>query len=99
MARLAKKFDVIAPEHPGFGASDMPAWLDTIADLANYYLEFLDELDLQTFYLFHAIRADLLRRLGRRDEAADAYERAIARSENTKERELLLERRRTLDMG
>ena len=25
MARLARKFDVIAPEHPGFGASDTPA--------------------------------------------------------------------------
>jgi RNA polymerase sigma-70 factor, ECF subfamily len=60
-------------------------------------LSVLDELDLQTFYLFHAIRADLLRRMGRRDEAADAYDRAMARSENTKERELLLRRRRALD--
>jgi pimeloyl-ACP methyl ester carboxylesterase len=51
MARLAKKFDVIAPEHPGFGASDTPEWLDTIADLANYYLEFLDELDLRGVHL------------------------------------------------
>lgn len=59
-------------------------------------LAVLDELDLQTFYLFHAIRADLLRRLGRRDEAADAYERAIARNENAKERELLLQRRRAV---
>ena len=57
-------------------------------------LSVLDELDLQTFYLFHAIRADLLHRLERRDEAADAYERAIARSENAKERDLLLHRRR-----
>ena len=31
-----------------------------------------------TTYLFHAARADLLRRLGRNDEAADAYERALA---------------------
>jgi RNA polymerase sigma-70 factor (ECF subfamily) len=59
-------------------------------------LSVLDELDLQTFYLFHAIRADLLSRLGRRGEAADAYERAIARSENTKEREFLLHRLRAL---
>jgi pimeloyl-ACP methyl ester carboxylesterase len=51
MARLARKFDVIAPEHPGFGASDTPAWLDTVADLANYYLEFLDELDLRGVHL------------------------------------------------
>jgi len=57
----------------------------------------LDKLDLQAFYLFHAIRADFLNRMGRRKEAADAYERAIARSENMKERELLLQRRRALD--
>jgi RNA polymerase sigma-70 factor (ECF subfamily) len=57
----------------------------------------LDELDLQTFHLFHAIRADLLCRLGRREEAADAYERAIARSENATERGFLLRRRRALE--
>ena len=46
MARLAKKFDVIVPEHPGFGASDTPDWLDNIQDLARFYLDFLDQLDL-----------------------------------------------------
>ena len=60
-------------------------------------LAVLDQLDLQSFYLFHAIRADLLCRAGRRDDAADAYERAIARSENVKEREFLARRRRELD--
>ena len=40
-------FDVIVPEHPGFGASDTPDWLDTIPDLANFYLDFLDQLDLK----------------------------------------------------
>jgi RNA polymerase sigma-70 factor (ECF subfamily) len=64
---------------------------------ADAALSVLDELDLQSFYLFHAIRADLLCRLGRRNEAKDAYERAIARSENAKERELLLRRRRALE--
>jgi pimeloyl-ACP methyl ester carboxylesterase len=51
MARLAKTFDVIAPEHPGFGASDTPDWLDNIADLANFYLDFLDQLDLRGVHL------------------------------------------------
>ena len=51
MARLAKKFDVIAPEHPGFGESETPAWLDTIGDLANFYLDFLDQLDLEGVHL------------------------------------------------
>jgi RNA polymerase sigma-70 factor (ECF subfamily) len=59
-------------------------------------LAVLDKLELQTFYLFHAIRADLLRRLDRREEAAAAYERAIARSENAKEREFLVRSREAL---
>ena len=46
LAKLAAGHDVILPEHPGYGASDTPDWLDTIADLANFYLEFLDRLDL-----------------------------------------------------
>jgi pimeloyl-ACP methyl ester carboxylesterase len=51
MAKLAQRFDVIAPEHPGFGASDTPPWLDTIGDLANFYLDFLDRLDLDGVHL------------------------------------------------
>ena len=51
MARLAKKFDVIVPEHPGFGASDTPDWLDNIGDLANFYLDFLEQLDLRQIHL------------------------------------------------
>jgi pimeloyl-ACP methyl ester carboxylesterase len=46
MADLAARHDVIVPEHPGFGGSDTPEWLDTIADLANFYLDLLDQLDL-----------------------------------------------------
>jgi len=46
MAELAARHDVLVPEHPGFGASDTPEWLDTIPDLANFYLDFLDQLDL-----------------------------------------------------
>jgi pimeloyl-ACP methyl ester carboxylesterase len=46
MADLAARHDVIVPEHPGFGQSDTPEWLDTIPDLANFYLDFLDQLDL-----------------------------------------------------
>ena len=49
----------------------------------------VDRLDLDRYYLFHAIRADLLRRLGRRAEAEDAYDAAIARAENASEREFL----------
>jgi pimeloyl-ACP methyl ester carboxylesterase len=46
MADLAERHDVLVPEHPGFGGSDAPDWLDTPADLACFYLDFLDQLDL-----------------------------------------------------
>ena len=59
-------------------------------------LAMVDELDLDDFHLLHAVRADLLRRLGRDAEAADAYEKAIALAENTAERDFLLRRRATL---
>src|SRR5229473_6070158 len=51
MTDLAARHDVIVPEHPGYGASDMPAWLDTISDLANFYLDLLDQLDLRGVHL------------------------------------------------
>src|SRR5262249_3108033 len=51
MARLAPPFDRPVPERPAFGESETPAWLDTIADLANFYLDFLDALDLDGVHL------------------------------------------------
>jgi RNA polymerase sigma-70 factor (ECF subfamily) len=56
-------------------------------------LALVDDLALDGYHLFHAIRADLLRRLGRREEAALAYEAAIGLAENAAERSFL-ERRR-----
>jgi RNA polymerase sigma-70 factor (ECF subfamily) len=63
---------------------------------AEKALALVDELALRNYYLYHAIRADLLRRLGRNAEAAAAYESAIALAENLKEREFLEARRRAL---
>lgn len=57
-------------------------------------LPIADGLDLGHYYLFHAIRADLLRRLGRDEEAAAAYEEAIKRTENEAELAFLRRRRR-----
>ena len=59
-------------------------------------LALVDGLDLEGYHLFHAIRADLLARLGRNAEAAQAYEAAVARTENAAERAFLHRRRRTL---
>ncbi|MFM8555016.1 MAG: alpha/beta fold hydrolase [Betaproteobacteria bacterium] len=41
MLTLAERFDVWIPEHPGFGQSDEPDWLENIHDLAYYYLNFM----------------------------------------------------------
>ena len=56
----------------------------------------LDDLDLDGYHLYHAIRADLLRRLGRETEAALAYDAAIARAGNAAEQAFLRRRRETL---
>ena len=44
MERLAEKYDVLLPEHPGFGLSDNPSWIRNVSDVAMYYLDFLDAL-------------------------------------------------------
>ena len=59
-------------------------------------LALVDGLELEGYHLFHAVRADLLRRLGRAAEAALAYDAAIARAENAAERAFLEGRRRGL---
>ena len=59
-------------------------------------LAVVDALDLDGYHPFHATRADLLRRLGRHDEAADAYDAALALVGNAAERRFLEERRRCL---
>ena len=53
-------------------------------------LALVDGLDLGGYYLFHAIRADLLRRLDRRADAEAAYDLAIARNGNAVERAHLM---------
>jgi len=59
-------------------------------------LTLVDGLDLGGYHVFHAIRADLLRRLGRGAEAALAYEAAIARTDNATERDFLRRSRQAL---
>ena len=67
--------------------------------MSGHLEEGLDRIDrlgeggaLDSYYLFHAARADLLRRLGRSAEAADAYGRAAALAANPVEREFLQRR-------
>jgi RNA polymerase sigma-70 factor (ECF subfamily) len=59
-------------------------------------LALVEDLDLDDYAPFHAARADLLSRLDRSTEAADAYDRAIALTPNDTERRFLQGRRRSL---
>ncbi|MFE5081399.1 RNA polymerase sigma factor [Streptomyces mirabilis] len=52
-------------------------------------LALVDALDLDGYHAFHAVRADLLRRLGRHTEAVRAYEAAIALTDSAPERAYL----------
>jgi RNA polymerase sigma-70 factor (ECF subfamily) len=66
-----------------------------MADDAEAGLAAIDRIDgLDEYLYFHSARADLLRRLGRTDEARAAYERALALGPNEAERRFL-ERRLT----
>ena len=59
-------------------------------------LALLDRIVLDRYYLYHAIRADLLRRLGRTHEAAATYRTAIELTDNAAEIALLVKRLRAL---
>ena len=65
-----------------------------MADGPDVGLALTDELsdELDAYHLFHAARADLFRRLGRVDEAAASYRRALELTTNPEER-AFLERR------
>src|SRR5438132_749826 len=45
--RLARRFRVVAPRHPGFGTTPRPAWFRSIHDIAYLYLDLIDRLDLR----------------------------------------------------
>jgi RNA polymerase sigma-70 factor (ECF subfamily) len=66
---------------------------------AQVALALVDAIELDDYYLFHAIRADLLSRVGRDDEAAASYDAAIARSNNAVERRFLELARRALPLA
>jgi RNA polymerase sigma-70 factor (ECF subfamily) len=59
----------------------------------------LETLQLSRYYLFHAIRADLLRRLGHGEQAVRAYDEAISLTANEAERRFMRRRRDALRHG
>jgi pimeloyl-ACP methyl ester carboxylesterase len=54
LAALQPHFTVICPDHPGYGKSLTPEWLDNIHDLAFFYLDVLAALDLEDVHLIGA---------------------------------------------
>lgn len=48
---LSQRFEVIAPDHPGFGTSEIPAWIDDISDVAYLYLDAIEALGLSAVHV------------------------------------------------
>ena len=48
---LSESLDLIAPEHPGYGETPMPEWLDAFDDLAIHYDSLLDALELERVHV------------------------------------------------
>lgn len=46
LQRLSQHYHVLAPSHPGFGVSSLPGFVTTVDDLAYFYLDLLDDLNL-----------------------------------------------------
>src|SRR5919197_3923087 len=50
-ASLAERYTVYAPSHPGFDLSDSADWMESVRDLACFYLWFLDVVGLPRVHL------------------------------------------------
>jgi len=48
---LSERYDLLVPDHPTYGLSDEPDWLDGMDDLAMFYLDFLDQMELEGVHL------------------------------------------------
>ena len=89
-AQIAALYAELERLHPSPVVSLNRAVAVALSDGAERGLELLDGLGgLDEYHLLHAARADLLRRLGRRADAAAAYERALSLVGNEAERRFL----------
>jgi pimeloyl-ACP methyl ester carboxylesterase len=48
---LAEQYEILVPEHPGFGASDDPALIRSVPDMAMFYLDFIETLNLRDLHI------------------------------------------------
>ncbi len=49
--RLAERHEVLVPEHPGFGGTPIPGWMDDVSDLAYLYLDLLKQQGLERVHI------------------------------------------------
>lgn len=94
--RIVALYDALAELTPSPIIELNRAVAVSMADGPDIALEIVDELTaepaLKSYHLLPAVRADLLFRLGRLDEARSDFERAAFMTRNTRERHLLLAR-------
>ncbi len=97
--QIAALYERLLARHPSPVVALNRAVAVAMADGPAAALPLVDALaaPLADYHLFHAARADLLRRLGRRDEAVAAYRDALARALNEPERRFLA--RRLAELG
>ena len=82
-------YDQLTAVAPGPVASLHRAVALAEVDGPDAALAVIEDLALERYHLFHAIRADLLRRLSRPTDAAAAYEAALERTDNAAERRFI----------
>lgn len=97
--RIVRLYDLLAGVTPGPVVQLNRAVAVAEVEGPGAALEIIDGLALGGYHVFHAVRADLLRRLGRADEAAEEYGEAARLAPSTGERNLLDARRRNLGVG
>ena len=49
--RLSNGYRMLAPEHPGFGRGQIPDWMMSVGDVAFFYLDLMQALDLRNVHL------------------------------------------------
>jgi len=95
-AQITALYDVLYEMMPSPVVELNRAVAVAMAEGFNNGMILLDQLEntgeLNDYYLYHAARADLLRRTGRLDEAQDAYTRALELCQNNTERSFLIRR-------
>jgi RNA polymerase sigma-70 factor, ECF subfamily len=99
-SQIVKLYDLLAHVMPSPIVSLNRAVAVAMAEGPQRALELIDELadsgELDDYHLLHAARADMLRRLGANDEAAESYKLALDLATNESERRFLERRLREL---